>query len=93
MLQLNDIDHTLMDLSKKNLKHIKWNNNYYIKVHYTLGDTIVETRFTYETGTKAQKDYQMLIDMVQDGPTLLQEADRMKYENLDLPRWGDEKKT
>ena len=90
MLQLNDEDHTLIDLSKKNLKHIKWNNNYYINIHYTLGDTIVETTFIYDTGSKARDDYQMLIDMAKDGPTLLQEAEKKKYEKFDLPRWEDE---
>ena len=92
MLQLNDIEHTLIDLTKENLRHIKYNNNYYVKVVFDLKDCEVETSFIYETGAKARKDYQMLLDLVQDGPTLLQEEDMEKYSKLNLNRW-DENKT
>jgi len=91
MLQLNDVDHTLIDLTQENLKHIKWNNNYYIKVHYALGDTIIETSFTYETGTKAKADYTMLMETVAKAhPQLLIEKEKKMYESWNLNRWGDD---
>ena len=74
MLQLNDIEHTLIDLSKKNLKGISYHSNDEITVKFKLDDIVVETSFTYETAAEARDDYQMLIDMVSDAPTLLQEG-------------------
>ena len=75
MLQLNDTHHTLIDLSKKNLKSISYHSmDDEITVKFRLDDIIVETSFTYETADEARKDYQMLIDMVSDAPTLLQEG-------------------
>jgi hypothetical protein len=38
-----------------------------------LDGIVVETTFKYSPGFKARADYEMLIDMVKDGPTLLQE--------------------
>ena len=73
MLQLNDTDHTLIDLSKKNLKGIKYRNGE-VTVKFKLDDVIIETTFEYETAVEAREDYQMLIDMVSDAPTLLQEG-------------------
>ena len=89
MLQLNDEDHTLIDLSKKNLRHIKLNNHYYIKIIYDLDEAEIETMFTYESVAKARDDYQMLIDMVKDGPTLLQEQEMEMYESYNLKRWNE----
>jgi len=89
MLQLNDEDHTLIDLSKKNLRHIKLNNHYYIKIIYDLDEAEIETMFTYESVAKARDDYQMLIDMVKDGPTLLQEEEMEMYESYNLKRWNE----
>jgi hypothetical protein len=75
MLQLNDIEHTLIDLSKKNLKGINYHSmDDEITVKFRLDDIIVETSFTYETASEARDDYLMLIDMVSDVPTLLQEG-------------------
>ena len=91
MLQLNDEDHTLIDLSKKNLRHIKLNNHYYIKIIYDLDEAEIETMFTYESVAKARDDYQMLIDMVKDGPTLLQEEEMEMYESYNLKRWNEYK--
>tara|TARA_B100000809_G_C14919118_1_gene452711 strand:+ start:352 stop:663 length:312 start_codon:yes stop_codon:yes gene_type:complete len=66
MLQLNDADHTLIDLSKKNLRHIKLNNHYWIKILYASGEDEVETMFKYDTVDAARDDYQMLIGMVDE---------------------------
>ena len=74
MLQLNDIEHTLIDLSKKNLKGISYHSTNEITVKFKLDDVIIETSFEYETVGEARDDYQMLIDMVSDSPTLLQEG-------------------
>ena len=75
MLQLNDIEHTLIDLSKKNLKGISYHSmDDEITVKFRLDDIVVETSFTYETVAEARDDYLMLIDMVSDAPTLLQEG-------------------
>ena len=73
MLQLNDQAHTLIDLSKKNLTGIKYRNGE-VTVKFKLDDVIIETTFEYETAVEAREDYQMLIDMVSDAPTLLQEG-------------------
>jgi hypothetical protein len=74
MLQLNDTDHTLIDLSKKNLTGINFHSmDDEISVKFKLNDVIVETTFKYDTGNKARADYEMLIEMVKEGPTLLQE--------------------
>ena len=73
MLQLNDTHHTLIDLSKKNLTGIKYRNGE-VTVKFKLDNVVVETTFTYESAVEARDDYQMLIDMVSDAPTLLQEG-------------------
>ena len=74
MLQLNDIEHTLIDLNKKNLTGIRFHSmNDEITVKFKLDNVVVETTFTYESAVEARDDYQMLIDMVSDSPTLLQE--------------------
>jgi hypothetical protein len=75
MLQLNDSHHTLIDLSKKNLTGINFHSmDDEITVKFKLDNVIVETTFKYDTGNKARTDYEMLINMVQDSPTLLQEG-------------------
>jgi len=75
MLQLNDTHHTLIDLSKKNLKGISYHSmDDEITVKFRLDDIIVETSFTYETADEARNDYLMLVDMVSDASTLLQEG-------------------
>ena len=75
MLQLNDTHHTLIDLSKKNLTGINFHSmDDEITVKFKLDDVVVETTFTYESAVEARDDYQMLIEMVKDGPTLLQEG-------------------
>ena len=73
MLQLNDTHQTLIDLTKKNLTGIRYRNGE-VTVKFRLDNVIVETTFTYESAVEAQTDYQMLIDMVSDSPTLLQEG-------------------
>ena len=73
MLQLNDTHHTLIDLSKKNLTGINYRNGE-VTVKFKLDNVVVETTFTYESAVEARDDYQMLIDMVSDAPTLLQEG-------------------
>ena len=88
MLQLNDIEHTLIDLSKKNLKGISYHSNNEITVKFKLDDVIIETSFEYETADEARKDYQMLIDMVSDTPTLLQEGMEVY---CDLKRFAKER--
>ena len=45
-----------------------------ITVKFKLDNVVVETTFTYESAVEARDDYQMLIDMVSDAPTLLQEG-------------------
>jgi len=75
MLQLNDIEHTLIDLNKKNLTGIRFHSmNDEITVKFKLDNVVVETTFTYESAVEARQDYQMLIDMVSDSPSLLQEG-------------------
>ena len=75
MLQLNDIEHTLIDLNKKNLTGIRFHSmNDEITVKFKLDNVVVETTFTYESAVEARQDYQLLIDMVSDSPSLLQEG-------------------
>ena len=74
MLQLNDTSHTLIDLTKNNLIGIEYRSLEEVTVKFRLDEVVVETTFTYETIADARDDYQMLIDMVSDGSTLLQEG-------------------
>ena len=75
MLQLNDTLHTLIDLSKKNLTGINFHSmDDEITVKFKLDDVVVETTFKYDPGFKARADYEMLIEMVSESPTLLQEG-------------------
>ena len=74
MLQLNDTSHTLIDLTKNNLIGIEYRSLDEVTVKFRLDEVVVETTFTYETIADARDDYQMLIDMVSDGSTLLQEG-------------------
>tara|TARA_B100001245_G_C22595048_1_gene295041 strand:+ start:279 stop:551 length:273 start_codon:yes stop_codon:yes gene_type:complete len=74
MLQLNDIAHTLIDLTKDNIVSIKYHSLDELTVVFNLDDIEVETGFTYETIEDARTDYQMLIDMISNSPTLLEEG-------------------
>ena len=74
MLQLNDCGNTLIDLTKNNLIGIEYRSLDEVTVKFRLDEVVVETTFTYETIGEARDDYQMLIDMVSDGSTLLQEG-------------------
>jgi len=60
ILQLNDTHKTQIDLTETKIRHFKWNNNYYIKIVFDSGEA---KSFVYDTGTKAQEDYQSLIDL------------------------------
>jgi len=102
MLQLNDANHTLIDLSKKNLKHIKLNNHYWIKILYDSGEAEVETQFKYDTVASARNDYQMLIDMVDEdkyraSTSFGVDTEQFGFENLTnlmdeaRNRWKEEK--
>jgi hypothetical protein len=73
MLQLNDADHTLIDISKQNLTGISYWRGIHLAVKFRLEDVEIETEFTYNTIDEAKDDYQMLLDMVQGKPTFLQE--------------------
>ena len=84
MLQLNDTHHTLIDLSKKNLTGINFHSmDDEITVKFKLDNVVVETTFTYESAVEARQDYQMLIDMVSDSPSLLQEGIEAYCEDLE----------
>ena len=74
MLQLNDIAHTLIDLTKDNIVSIKYHSLDELTVVFNLDDIEVETGFTYKTIDDARSDYQMLIDMISSSPTLLEEG-------------------
>jgi len=74
MLQLNDDAHSIVDLTKDNLISISYHNNDELEVVFALDDVEIETSFTYETIEKARADYKMLIDMISNSPTLLEEG-------------------
>ena len=74
MLQLNDNAHTLIDLTKDNIISIKYYNLDELTVVFELDDVEIETGFTYDSNDKARTDYQMLIDMISQSPTLLEEG-------------------
>jgi|GEM_PF-1331946 len=90
MLQLNDEDRTLIDLTKKNLTGISYWRGIHLCIKFKLEDVIIETEFTYNTIDEAKNDYQMLIDMIGNTPTLLQEDNDIV---IDLKRNWIEKKT
>jgi hypothetical protein len=90
MLQLNDADHTLIDLTKKNLTGISYRGHFEIRIKFKLEDVIIETEFEYNTISEAQDDYQMLIDMIDNTPSLLTEDTNVIY---GLKRRWIEKKT
>ena len=73
MLQLNDADHTLIDLSKQNLTGISYWRGIHLAVKFNLEDVEIETEFKYDSIEEARIDYQMLLDMVKGKPTFLQE--------------------
>tara|TARA_B100000953_G_C17692897_1_gene316175 strand:+ start:272 stop:499 length:228 start_codon:yes stop_codon:yes gene_type:complete len=73
MLQLNDTHNTHIDLSKRNLTSLKFRGYLEIMVTFRLEDVEVETAFTYDSTQKARDDFEMLIDMISDEPTLLTE--------------------
>tara|TARA_B100000953_G_C17981548_1_gene409261 strand:+ start:285 stop:548 length:264 start_codon:yes stop_codon:yes gene_type:complete len=73
MLQLNDADHTLIDLSKQNLTGISYWRGIHLAVKFNLEDVEIETEFEYNSIEEARLDYQMLLDMVKGKPTFLQE--------------------
>tara|TARA_B100000586_G_C19902685_1_gene339815 strand:+ start:354 stop:626 length:273 start_codon:yes stop_codon:yes gene_type:complete len=77
MLQLNDQAHTLIELSKDNLISISYHSNEELTVVFALDDVEIETSFEYETIDKARADYNMLIDMISNSPTLLEEGIKM----------------
>tara|TARA_B110000014_G_C19660511_1_gene347227 strand:- start:107 stop:382 length:276 start_codon:yes stop_codon:yes gene_type:complete len=91
MLQLNDVAHTLIDLTKDNLISIKYYSLDELTVVFELDDVEIETGFTYESIDEARADYQMLIDMVSNSPTLLQEGVGAKIVNIE--DYQDVKKT
>lgn len=74
MLQLNDDAHSIVDLTKDNLISISYHNNDELEVVFALDDVEIETSFTYENIEKARADYKMLIDMISNSPTLLEEG-------------------
>lgn len=73
MLQLNDADHTLIDLSKQNLTGISYWRGIHLAVKFRLEDVEIETEFEYNSIEEARIDYQMLLDMVKGEPTFLKE--------------------
>ena len=48
----------------------------------------METTFIYDTGSKARDDYQMLIDLIDNTPTLLTEENDIIY-GLEERKWID----
>ena len=79
MLQLNDADGTLIDLTKKNLTGISYWRGIHLCIKFRLENVIIETEFTYNTIDEAKDDYQMLIDMIDNTPQLLQEENDIVY--------------
>ena len=73
MLQLNDSRNTHIDLTRKNLTSISYRGYLELTVEFVLAGVEVETAFTYESVEKAKADFEMLIDMINDDPTLLVE--------------------
>lgn len=73
MLQLNDSRNTHIDLTRKNLTSISYRGYLELTVEFVLAGVEVETAFTYESVEKAKADFEMLIDMISDDPTLLVE--------------------
>ena len=101
MLQLNDRHHTLIDLSKKNLKGIKYvcsepyndsmdpdfyiENSNTITLKFVVGDVEIEETFTYAINQHTLADYKMLVDMIEQGPKLLLEENET-YDYLEFQK-------
>ena len=73
MLQLNDTHNTHIDLTPHNLISIRYRGYLELSVQFRLQDVEVETAFTYESVEDAKADFEMLIGMVSNDPTLLTE--------------------
>lgn len=73
MLQLNDTHKTHIDLTPQNLINIRYRGYLELSVCFRLQDVEVETAFTYESVEDAKADFEMLIGMVSNDPTLLTE--------------------
>ena len=74
MLQLNDDAHSLVDLTKDNLINIIYHSDDELIVVFSLEEVEIETSFTYDTVAEARADYNMLLDMLSNSPTLLEEG-------------------
>ena len=88
MLQLNDAGHTLIDLTKNNLRGISYSGRFDIKIKLKIKDVVIETEFEYDSIAEAQDDYQMLIDLIDNTPTLLTEENDIIY-GLEERKWID----
>lgn len=77
MLQLNDDAHSLVDLTKDNLINIIYHSDDELIVVFSLEEVEIETSFTYDTVAEARADYNMLLDMLSNSPTLLEEGIKM----------------
>ena len=77
MLQLNDDAHSLVDLTKDNLINIIYHSDDELIVVFSLEEVEIETSFTYDTVAGARSDYNMLLDMLSNSPTLLEEGIKM----------------
>ena len=73
MLKLNDTRNTHIDLTRKNLTSISYRGYLELQVEFKLAGNEVQTAFTYESVEKAKADFEMILDMISDDPTLLVE--------------------
>ena len=64
MPQMNDSDQTEVNLTKMNLKGVKYEGQHMLALSFMLNDVLVETNLMYGTSTDARRDYSMLIDML-----------------------------
>jgi len=74
MIQLNDTHKTHIDLTKQNLESVGYRGYLEIQVEFRLQGVLVETSFLYNSTEEAKADFDMLIKMIGEEPTLLNES-------------------
>ncbi len=74
MMHLNDTHKTHIDLTKQNLESVSYRGYLEIQVEFRLQGVLVETSFLYNSTEEAKADFDMLIKMIGNEPTLLNES-------------------
>ena len=64
MPQMNDINQTEINLTKKNLRGLTYPNDDTLEVMFTLDGVQVKNTLQYDSINEAREDYEMLLDML-----------------------------